>query len=82
MVDLIYCLTNLLVFDIPLLYCYTNLNSSIMCCLFSGDMYFLFGASISLLTSFFEYNSDGDFFKMPVIWLAILLSIKSPADVF
>ena len=33
-------LTNLLFFDIPLLYCYTNLNSPIICCLSSGDIYF------------------------------------------
>ena len=40
MVDFMLCfLTNLLFFDIPLLYCYTNLNSSIICCLPSGDMY-------------------------------------------
>ena len=39
-----YCLTNLLFFDIPLLY-YVNLNSSIICCLFSGDIYLSFGFS-------------------------------------
>ena len=32
-------ITNLLFFDIALLYCYTNLNSSINCCLSSVDMY-------------------------------------------
>ena len=36
---LMHCLTNLLFFGIPLL-CYdTNLNSSIIYCLSSGDMY-------------------------------------------
>ena len=35
------CLINLLFFDIPLLHCYTSLNSSIICCLSSGDMYIL-----------------------------------------
>ena len=35
-------LTNLLFFDIPLLYCYTNLNSSIIYCLSSGDMNLIF----------------------------------------
>ena len=39
MVDLTHCLTNLLFCDVPLLYYYTNLNSSKMCCLFSGDIY-------------------------------------------
>ena len=33
-VDLMYCLEHLLFFDIPLLYCYINLNSSIFCFLF------------------------------------------------
>ena len=42
MVDLMRCLTNLLLFDIPLLYCYTNLNSSIICCISCGDMYLFF----------------------------------------
>ena len=38
-VDLVYCLTNLLFFYIPLLYYYINLRSSIIFCLFSGDIY-------------------------------------------
>ena len=49
MVDLMRCLTNWLFFDILLLYCYTNLNSWIICCLswryvsyFLGDMYLIF----------------------------------------
>ena len=50
------CLANLLFFDIQLLYYYTDLNSSIICCLFSGDVYFYF--SIFILFSFaFECNS-------------------------
>ena len=60
MVDSMHCLTNLLFFNIPLLYCYTNLNPSIICCLPSGDMYLLLGASISLLAS--------DFFEILVIY--------------
>ena len=84
MVDLMCCLTNLIFFDIPLLYCYTNLNSSIICYLSFGDMYLLFDSSISLLaSSFFECNSVdhssvGDFFETLVILSAILLPIKSP----
>ena len=39
---ILQCLTNLLFFDILLLYCYANLNSSIICCLSSGDIYLLF----------------------------------------
>ena len=60
-----YCLTSLLFFDIPLLYC-VNLNLSIICCLFSGDIYLSF--SISLLAYFCEAF---------VILSAILLKIKS-----
>ena len=83
MVDLTRCLTNLLFFDIPLLYCYSNLNSSIICCLSSGDMYLFFGTSISLLASlFFECNSTEcsaeDFFETLVILSAFSFSIKSP----
>ena len=73
MVDLASCLTNLLFFDILLffilLYCYTNLSSSVICCLFFGVMYLFYGASISLLSSSFfecssiECNSVGDFSK-------------------
>ena len=47
MVDLLYCLLNLLFFNIPLLYYYTNINSSVICCLFSGDIYLSFGISTS-----------------------------------
>ena len=46
MVYLFHRLTNLLFFDIPLLYCYTNLNSSIICCLSSGDVY-IFNVNIN-----------------------------------
>ena len=73
-------LSNLLFFGIPLLYCYINLNSSIICCLSCGDIYLSF--VISLLASFdensFECNSFGDFFEALVILSAILLPIKSP----
>ena len=80
MVDLMYCLTNLLFFDIPLSYYYyyyyyyycTNLNSSIISCIFSGDIYLSFGISSSLLTTFKLFFEDF------VILSAILLSIKAP----
>ena len=38
MFDFVYCLTNLLFFNIPLLYYYINLRSSIVFCLSSGDI--------------------------------------------
>ena len=80
MVDLMHCLTNLLFFDIPLLY--TTRNLSIICCLFSGDMYLSFGTSISLLASLlcecFEDFFGCNFVETLVILSAILLPIKSP----
>ena len=63
MADLLLCLVNLLFFDALLLYYYTNLNSSIICCLSPGDIYLSFG--ISLLASFklfFVCNFFEDFF--------------------
>ena len=77
MVDLTYCLTNLLFFDIPSLYHYTNFNSSIICDLFSGDIYLSLGISISSLASSFCECLE-DFFVTLVILSAILLPIKSP----
>ena len=78
---MMHCLTNLLFFGIPLLYSYINLKSSIIFCLFSGDMYLFFGASNSSLASLFcnslECNSVEDFFETTVILSAILLPIKS-----
>ena len=76
MVDLIYCLTNLLFFDIPLLCYYTNLNSSIICCFSSEDIDLSFGITVSLF--FCECNFLGDFFETLVILSAYLLQIKSP----
>ena len=80
MVNLMYCLTNLLFFVIPLLYCHTSLNLSKICCLFLVN--FFFSSSISLLTLsfcehakyFFGCNSVDAF----VILSAILLPIKLP----
>ena len=77
MVDLVYCLMNLLFFDIPLLYCYTNLNSSVICYLFSADMYLSFGISISSLALLF-CSSLENLLEIPVVLSAILLPIKSP----
>ena len=47
MVDLIHCLTNVLFFNVPLLYCYTNFNLSIICCLYFGDIYLFCGTFVS-----------------------------------
>ena len=63
MIDLMYCLTNLLFFDMPLLYYYSSVNLSIICCLFSGDICLSFGIS-ALLSSIFKCNS----FECNVFW--------------
>ena len=79
MVDLMHCLKNSLFFDIPLLYYYTSRNLSIICYLFSGDMYLSFGASDSSLASLFcDRNFAEAFFEILVMLSAILLPIKSP----
>ena len=74
MLDLMHCLTNLLFFDTPLVY-HVNPNSSIICCLSSGDIYLSYVISNS--SSFCECNFLEDFEGL-VILLAILLPIKSP----
>ena len=68
-----------------LLYTYflgTNLNSSIICCLSSGDMYLFLWVVISTSCSYVSSllcNSLADFFfETLVILSAILLPIKSP----
>ena len=50
MVDLMCFLTNSLFFDIPLLY-YTSLNSSIIGCLSSGDIYLFLAVALFTSTS-------------------------------
>ena len=73
------CLTNLLFFDIPLLYSHTSLNSSIICCLSSGDMYLSLGVAFSASTSVSSFgNSLVELFETLVILSAILLPVKSP----
>ena len=47
MVDFVYCLTNLLFFDIQLLYYYISFRSSIIFGLSSGDIYLSLGISLS-----------------------------------
>ena len=71
-----HCPTNLLFFETPLLCYYTNLNSSIICCLFSGDMYLSFGAFDSSLSS--SFCGFLDLLETLAILSAILLPIKLP----
>ena len=70
-------LSHFLFFGIPLLYYYINLNSSIICCLFCGDIYPSFGILFegnSLSCNFVE-----DFFVVLAILSAILSPVKSLA---
>ena len=79
MADLMHCLANMLFFDIPLLYCYTSLDSSIICCLSSGDKYLFLAVALSTSTSVSSFgNFLVDFLETLVILSAILLPLKSP----
>ena len=73
MVDLVYSPTGFLFFDIPLLYYYINLRSSIVCCVFWGDIYLSLGVSISLTELL-----CGKLFEAFVILLENILPIGSP----
>ena len=76
MFDLAYCQINLLIFDIPLLYYGTNLNSLIIGCPFLGGIYLLFIISSLLLTA--SKLSCKDSLETLAILLAIVLPTKSP----
>lgn len=64
--------TVLLIFDIPLLYYSTNLNSLIIFCLSSGDIFLSFAISVSLLNV--SRVLPGDAFVTFVLLLANLFS--------
>ena len=78
MVDLAYCLTNLLFFDIPLLYCYVNLRSSIIFYLSSGDIYLSLGISLSCSFATVSELFCSKFFETFVILSRTLLPIRPP----
>ena len=75
---MVYFLTNLLSFDIPLLYYYINLRPSIIFCPFSGDIYLSLDISLSflLLANFRLFY--GEVFETFVVLTAILLPFMSP----
>ena len=79
MVDLMYCLTYLLFFDILLLYYYINLRSLIIFWLSSEYI----NLSLSIYLSFsFAIPSElfyGEILETFVVLLVILSPIKSPA---
>ena len=77
MLDLVYCLINLLYFDIPLLYSHTHLSSPIIFCL-SGDICLSLGFYLSLYFVTVSELFCGEIFEIYVILSAILLPIESP----
>ena len=78
MVDLMYYLTNLLFFYIPLLNHYINVRSSIMFCLSCGDTYLSLRISLSCSFVIVSELSCGQLLETFIILLAILLPVKSP----
>ena len=78
MVGLVYYLTNLSFFDIPLLYYYINLRSSIIFCLSSGNIFLSLGISLQCSFVIVAELFSGELLETFVILLAILLPNKSP----
>ena len=82
MVDLVYFLTNLSFFCIPLLY-YYELRSSIIFCLFSEDIYLFSGISLPNPIFYVSLSTVPELFcgkvlETFVILSAIFLPVKSP----
>ena len=78
MVDLVYYLTNLLFFDIPLLYYYTNLRSSINFYLPPGDIYPSLDVSLSCSFVIVSELFFEELLETFLFLSAMLLPIKSP----
>ena len=78
MVDYVYCLTSLLLFDVLLLYYYINLRLSITFCFSSGDIYRSSGISLSFSFVIVSGLFCCELFETFVILLATFLPIKSP----
>ena len=84
MVDMVYCPTDLLFFNILFLYYYINLRSLINFCLFPEDIYL--SLVISLSCSIFSVSFVtspklfyGEALETFVILSAVLSQVKSPA---
>ena len=76
MIDLVYCLKNLLFFDIPLLYYHINLRSSITFSLSSEDIHASLGIYLSCLFVIVSESFCREVLDAFVILLAVLLPIK------
>ena len=79
MVYFVYCLTNLLFFDILLLHYYTNLRWWLVICLSLGDINLYLSISLSCSSVAVSKLFCCEVFETFVILSAILLPIKSPA---
>ena len=76
MIDLVYCLTNVLFFGIPLIYYYFNRRSSITFCPVSGDKYLSLSSSLSCSVLFISFITVSELFcgenltaaSLPIKW--------------
>ena len=75
MVDLKYCLKNVLFLNIPVLYYYINIRSSIIFCLSFGDIDLFLGISLSYSFVAVSELFCGKIFEIFVILSAILLPV-------
>ena len=84
MFDLVFYITNLLFFNIPLLYYYIDFRSIIFFCLFSGDIYLSLGIYLSRLFVTLSILLFYKVFETFVVLPAILLPMKPPvvSDMF
>ena len=85
MVDLVFCLTNSLFSDIPLLHYYINLISPIVFFLFSGNIYLLLGIFLSTSKFPISFLTAPELFwdeimQTYMILATILLLIESPVS--
>ena len=78
MVDLVYFLKNLIFFDIPSLYYYINLRSSIISYLSFRDIYLSLGISLSCSFVTVSELFCCEFFETLAVLLASLLPVNSP----
>ena len=75
-----YCLTNVLFFDIPWLYYYINFISSILFCLFYGDVYLSLGICYHM-----QFVTGSELFFCKVFEILVILlkiRIRSPVCFF
>ena len=74
MVDLVYCLTHLSIFNIPSLYYYINLRSLIFC-LFSVDIYLSFGIFLSKPIFFVLLSTVSELFCGEILDNFVIISV-------